>query len=797
MFRNYLKIAIRKIVRNKLYSAINVVGLTIGITCSCLLFLFVMDELSFDNMHDKANRIYRVIEVSEKTEPSRFYGQTSPAVGWSLEEDFSQVLMHTKVHQPWGHLDINWNGQRISERSWLMVDENFLKIFDFEFLSGSAETALTSPNEVILTESVATKFFGNKQPIGEVLNFNTIEPITVVGVIKNHPDNSHLKFDVILSKNTFFKWENYDRSWDEYGAFTYLLLDEENDINGLQAEMSGFIQRHLAKNPNKRNFQFQPLQDIYLGSENIEYGLTDLKGNYYYIFIFMAIGIFILIIASINYINLATAKSMQRAKEIGLRKVAGAYRGQLIRQFLLESILITAIAFLLSIGLIDLILPYFNQIAGKTFSFSDFGILKILTFLLGIATLIGIMSGSFPAFYLSKLKPTQTLKGELKTTAGNLRFRQLLVITQFTLSIIMLIATLVVYQQMQFISNKQLGFSKDQLLVVDINNGNVRNSFEAMKTEFGKIAGVSEVAVSSRVPGEWKGIVQTYAKAKGSSDGDSLETYFMGFDEDMLSCYQMELKSGLNFSGNEAVDSVYIMINETAAKYFGGESSLNKEIKLGGIDYAFKVIGIVKDVHFQSLHEKIAPLIIGYRANPIQSIDYFSLKLASNDLPTTIAEINKVHEKFDDSTPMEYHFLDQQLEVFYKNEQKAGKLFAIGAGLTILIACMGLFGLASFIIQRRTKEIGLRKVLGASNASLLVLLLKNFAVQVIVSFVIAAPIAYIVMNKWLAYFTYKTALSLDIFLWAGILTLGIAVLTVSYRAIKATGTNPSETLKVD
>ncbi len=797
MFRNYLKIAFRKIIRNKLYTAINIVGLTIGITCSCLLFLFVMDELSFDTMHEKADRIYRVIEVNENAEPKRYYGQTSPTVGLALEADFPQVLKHTRAHQPWGHIDINWEGQRISERSWLMVDSNFLDVFDFDFIHGSPENALRSPNEVVLTEDVAIKFFGEKNPVGEVLDFNTLEPITVVGVIKNNPDNSHFEFGVVLSLNTFFKWEEYIQSWEEYGAYTYVLLNEQNDVEELQSMIPEFITRHLADNPEKRNFQFQPLTDIYLGSENIEFGITSLKGSFYYIYIFLAIGIFILIIASINYINLATAKSMQRAKEIGLRKVSGAYRGQLIKQFLLESVLITGIAFVLSVGMVDLLLPYFNQIADKTFSFSDNGMFRVLFILFGISGLIGLLSGSFPAFYLSKLKPTQTLKGELKTTSGNLRFRQLLVITQFSLSIIMLIATLVVYQQMQFIGNKNLGFVKDQLLIVDINNGNVRRSFDAMKSEFSKVSGVSNVAVSSRVPGEWKNITQIFAREKGGKQQDSLETYFMGFDEDMLDCYQISLKSGANFTGNEATDSVYLLVNESAAKYFGGESALNTEIITSQAAYPFKIIGIIEDMHFQSLHEKIAPLIIGYRANPIQSIDYFSLKLDTKDLPTTLVEVTKIHEKFDDNTPMEYHFLDQQLEVFYQNESKAGKLFAIGAGLTIFIACMGLFGLASFIIQRRTKEIGLRKVLGASNFSLLVLLLKNFAIQVAVSFVIAAPVAYFIMNKWLEYFTYKTNLSLDIFLTAGALTLVIAILTVGYRALKATSTNPSETLKVD
>ena len=782
--------------RHKLYTFINIIGLTTGITSSCLIFLYVNDELSYDTFHDKSERIYRIVNVDNSVQPARYYGQTSPAVGPALAKDFPQVVNQTKIVQPWGHIDIHWKGQRISERGWMMGDPAFFQLFDFEFIEGSPETALNEPNQVVVTAELAEKYFGDQQALGQVLNFNALEPIKISGVIKAIPNNSHIQFDLILSRNTFFKqWDTYSQSWDDYGAYTYVLLDEKNDFKAVEAGMPKFIDQYLGDNPQKRGFQLQSLSEIYLDSENVEFGISGLKGDYYYVYIFFAIGIFILLIACINYINLATAKSMQRAKEIGLRKVSGAGRGQLIVQFLCESLMITFIAFVFSVGLTDLLMPLFNQLSGKSLVFGDELLGRNLPLLFATTVIIGLVSGSFPAFYLSKLKPTDTLKGEVRTSVGNLKLRQVLVIVQFTLSVIMIVSTVVVYHQMNFIKNKKMGFNSEGMLVVDINNGNVRRSFKAMKEELTKVPGVQTVAVSSRVPGEWKNIVEVFVKGGRLQPDDSVQSFFMGFDEDMLATYDMQLVKGNNFSGNEGSDSTNVLINETAAKLMGWENPVGEEFEIDNVPYNFKVIGVVKDYHFQSLHQKIGPLIMGYRANPVRAIDYFSIKIDLRNITETIAGVTAIHEKFDDSTPIEFHFLENQLANFYQNDLRAGRLFAIGAGLTIFVACLGLFGLASFVIQRRTKEIGLRKVLGASITSLLFLLIKSFTRQVIISFVIATPIAYLLMKNWLDIFTYKISLGAGDFILAGIVTLTIAILTVSYRAFKTSTINPAETLK--
>ena len=797
MVKNYLKIAFRNMLRHKLYTLINIIGLTIGITSSCLIFMYVNDELSYDAFHDKADRIYRIVEVHTSVEPARYYGQTAPAVGPALAKDFPQVINQTKINQPWGHIDIIWEGQRLSERGWLIGDQHFFELFDFEFIEGSPETALNEPNQVVITNELAKKYFGNTNALGQVMNFNTLEPIKVSGVIKAIPANSHIQFDLMLSRNTFFReWENYNQSWDDYGAYTYVLLDKNNDIKSVEEVIPTFVEQYLGDNPQKRNFRLQPLREVYLDSENVEFGISGIKGDNYYVYIFLAIGIFILLIACINYINLATAKSMQRAKEIGLRKVSGAGRGQLIVQFLCESMLITFIAFMFSVGLTDLLMPFFNQLSGKSLVFSDELPGRNLQLLFITTLFIGLVSGSFPAFYLSKLKPTDTLKGEVRTSVGNLKLRQILVIVQFTLSIIMIVSTVVVSHQMNYIKNKKMGFNFEGMLVVDINNGNVRRSFQAMKSEFAKVPGVQTVAVSSRVPGEWKNIVEVFVKGgRRLQPDDSVQSFFMGFDKDMLATYDMRLVSGSNFSGNEGSDSTNVLVNETAVELFGWDDPIGEEFEIGNVPYKFKVIGVVKDYHFQSLHQKIGPLIMGYRINPVRVIDYFSIKIDSRNISETIASVTAVHEKFDDSTPIEYHFLENQLANFYQNDLRAGRLFAIGAGLTIFIACLGLFGLASFVIQRRTKEIGLRKALGASVTSLLLLLIKSFTSQVIISFVIATPVAYLLMKKWLGFFTYKIGLGAGNFLLAGIITLAIAILTVSYRAFKTSMVNPADTLK--
>jgi len=546
-----------------------------------------------------------------------------------------------------------------------------------------------------------------------------------------------------------------------------------------------------------RTFYLQPLRDIHFRSSHIEVDRNQSKGEIAYVYIFSAIALFIVLIACINYMNLATARSAHFAKDVGIRKVVGAYRAQLIGQFLSESILFTLLAFLLAVAMVELLLPRFNAFTGKDLQLG-FTSSSLLLLVLGLLTLlVGIIAGSYPSFYLSRLQPAMVLKGSFKTGSGNIGLRRVLVVTQFALSIVMIVATLVVAEQMNYIRSKRLGFDKEQMLVIDINSGNARRNFATMKTEFARIPAVRSVSASSRVPGDWKNILAVEAIPAGASANEIHTMSFLGIDEDFLATYNVELVTGRNFSLQMATDSSTILLNETAAKMLGGEAVIGKRLEVPDSKFHGEVICVVKDFHFRSLYEKIGPLVIGHRDNPIQAIDYFTLKISGNDIPATLDALKRINERFDPSHPFEYNFLDERLNDFYLADQKVGALFGMAATLAIVIACLGLFGLSSYTTEQRTKEIGVRKVLGASVPQIILLLSKDFARLTLIAFLVASPLAYYVMNKWLQDFAYRINLGWKTFFMAGILALAIALLTVSYQSIKAALASPVESLRYE
>lgn len=801
MIKNYFKIAFRNLYRNKAYSFINITGLTLGISCSSLLFMFVIDELSFDSMHTKKDQIYRIIEKHEDENETLYYASTPAPVGNSLVQEYKEVELMTRLFKFGGHVNFSQEDQKFQERAYFVVDSSFFDVFDYELLYGDPSTALVSPNSIVISEDWANILYGNaEQAFGKMLSMeNGFFQAEITGVLKNMPQNSHLQANMLISIPTFDNSEFVQSiltSWDRYGADIYIVLNEKSDIKQLANKMPDFIDKYFDAT-DERVMQFQALTDIHFGSKDIQFGPEESKGEIAYIYIFIAIGIFMLAIACINYMNLATAKSMHRGKEIGMRKVSGASRSQLITQFLSESTLISLISFGLSVGLVDLVLPYFNEITSKSFEFNMETFSGVLSLLLFITLAVGLLSGTYPALLMSRLQPASILKGEMHAGRGSLTLRKILVITQFSLSIIMIIATIVASKQMSYIQSKSLGFDSSQMVVVDINSGNVRNRFETMKTEFAKSPYINKVAVSSRVPGEWKRIREIYMRNVGSDKIDSVQTFFIGFDKDMKDTYEMTLLEGNNFTGNLEADSLTILINEKAAELLNLDQPIGAQIYLSSNrgSSQYRVIGVLKNYNFQSLHNEIGPMIMGYRSNIFQSIDYFTLKIDTDRTQEALAHASKVHDMFDEGTPMEYHFLDQQWAEFYKNDKRAGDVFLLGAGVTILIACLGLFGLASFIVQKRTKEIGVRKVLGASIPQLFILLSKTFVVQVGIAFLIAVPISWYFMSEWLNSFAFKFGLGVSEFLMAGCVALFIALASVSYRVAKASTLNPAQTLK--
>ncbi len=796
MLRNYFKIAARKLKANKTQSFINIAGLSLGITISCLLLIYIFHELNYDSFHEKSERIHRIVEIDNSGDNTRYYGQTAPAVGSTLADQLPEVEAAVRLFRFIGQVNIEQNGQKYSERNWYVTDDKFFEVFDFSLVHGNTETALEEPNSAVISKSMAVKLFGREDVIGEVLNFEDNEDAVVTGVLNDIPKNSHLKFDILLSKNTAMDfWDEYIVRWDRYGAYTYLLTKENTDLQALNSKVASVVNEQWQEIADRSGVYLQPVIDIYLHSENVEFGLEQEKGQPFYINLFIGCAIFVLLIAGINYTNLATANSFSNTKEIGVRKVSGALKNQLVGQFLMEAIITALFAFLISILLIDLFMPYLNMITGKEFVFNFSTVGYYLGILFVVTIGIGLISGLYPAIYLSGINPSKNFKTAKNSKKGFLSLREGLVVTQFALSTILIVATIIGFQQMNYIQNKDKGFDEEQVLVVDINSGEVRQRFQTMKAEFEKVPGVTKVAASSRVPGEWKSITEIVAKPIFNQTNDSLQSYFMSFDKQVIDLYNIELIEGGNFRGNSGTDSSKVILNETAVQLLGLENPIGSQIEITGVSYPYTVIGIVKDFNFQSLHTRIEPLVIGYWDNAVRSIDYFSIKTSGNNISEILAGVTAVHNQFDPVSQIEYHFLDQQLQLFYQSDQRANNLFTIGAIFTILIACMGLFGLTLHMVEIQKKSIGIRKTLGASVQSIVLLLSKNFMKLIGIALLIASPIAYFTMDKWLNSFAYSINPSIVTFITAGIIILIVSLLTISFESVKAAKANPVESLK--
>ncbi len=800
MLRSYFKIAIRSLIRNKVFTFINILGLVIGISFSTMLYTYVNHELSYDSFHKKSERTFRILTIDKSVPDNiRTYGVTAPPMGPELVNSFPEVSEMVRLHRFSGQVVVEVNGEKYSERNWFTTDSNFFDIFDFNFLAGDKSTALKQSFSVVLTESTAKRYFGEEKPLGKTFKLQEIGEVKVTGIIQDPPTNSHVQFDLLFSDILpGAEWNAYLNDWQEFGAFTYVVLKQGISIHDVEAKTPALMKKHWGADAELQTAAFQPIEDIYLHSKDIQAGTEREHGQLSYVYIFSTMAVFLLIIAAINYINLTTSKASSRAKEIGIRKVAGAIKTQLIFQFLTEAFVITLASMLLAIVMMDLCFPFFNSITGKNFDLSLETLSEFVPALLLITLIIGLIAGSYPAFYLSKLKPVATLKGQSVFTKNRFDLRTSLVVFQFTITIVLIVSTLVIGNQINFIQTKDIGFDKDQMMIIDINSGTVRHQFQAMKNEFSKLAGVQHVAVSSRVPGEWKNIRQVYVKnsMESNTKSDSLQTYFMGFDEDMLNTYHLQLEAGEYFSGNNEADSMNVLINAAAAKVMNLKNPIGTTLRIntrGGV-WSVNVIGVIQDFNFQSLHQKIAPIIMAYRNNPIQAIDYFSIKV-SGDAQSLIEGATKVHANFDPETPIEYHFLSEQLNTFYVSEKKAGMIFQMAGTLSIVVACLGLLGLANYHVERKTKELGIRKILGAGSMNLFLMVSLAFTKQVAVAFVLACPLAWFVMKEWLSGFEYRVTLNAGVFILAGAIVLMLAIVTVSYHSIRAAMFNPIDSLK--
>jgi len=802
MLRNYVKIALRNLRKNPAYAMINVAGLALGIACCTIMLLYVREELTFDAFHQKAERIYRLTETRQSPEQGeRHFPYTKGPVGPTLVADFPEIVSAVRMRdrQGAGRFTVRAGEQRFYEGDHLIAEASFFEVFDFKLVQGEAASALQDPLSVVLTETAAQKYFGDQNPMGQVLNLERIGDCKVTGILQDPPANSHIDFSMLISFATLEAvpgWKRFIDSWESDSFITYVLAQRPLEVEAFNAKLPAFFQKYRGANPAQAHaLKLQPLAEIHFHSAHLEFDRNRAKGQIAHVYIFGLIAFFVLFIACINFMNLATAAAMKRAKEIGMRKVVGAHKRQLLGQFLGESLLLAGLALLCAIALVEFVLPVFNALADKKLALHLIADPVQLASLLGLGLLIGLVAGSYPALYLSRLRPALMFKEENKT--GGARLRRGLVVAQFALSIIMIVATLAARKQLEFIRTKNLGFNQDQLVVIDINSRNTRSRFAAIKNAMRKIPAVQSVSVSSRVPGEWKNLTQIEAAPEGAAETELRTMYFLGIDEDFLRTFEMNLVAGRNLSGAMGTDTSAILINETAARALGWEEPLNRELRVPAENYRARVAGVVKDFHFQSLHEPIAPLVLGHWNNPVSAIDYFTARIESANLPQTLAALQKVHEQFDQVTPFEYNFLDERLHDSYQTDMRVGKIFGAAATLTIFIACLGLLGLAAFTAEQRTKEIGVRKVLGASLGNIMLLLSKDFARLVLLATLLASPIAYLALQKWLQNFAYRITLGFETFLLAGLLALFIALLTVGYQALKAALANPVAALRYE
>jgi putative ABC transport system permease protein len=822
MIRSYFRIGWRSLWKNKLYSSLNVTGLTFGIVCFLLIGLYVYDELTYDQQHVHRDRIYRV--VTHESNPNNG-ATTVAAAGYMLAEEskrvFPEVELTTRMQrQGRANLVDPENPVHVQE-TVTVADENFLQMFDFPLIEGDRRTALKDPNSIVITEDLAMKIFDRTDVLNKSLQFSHMQtPLKITAILKKHPRNSSFNFTSVVSESSQYHDEIYrqwvESDWASTSFSVYTKLKPRSNTDSVAAKMTRLVLANAELEAGASlEYSLQPLTAIHLHSEGIVDGARNSnvdsipQGNPLYVTIFSFTGIFVLLIAGINYTNLTTARASSRIKEIGVRKTIGALRGNLIRQFLVESLITTVIAFLLAVIVVNLLLPPFNSFVNKQFSFFTLAGLRFWLIAVVLIVAIGILSGGYAAMLLSRFNTVALLKGLKIRNVGDFSVRKVLVVFQFTISTIMIIGTIVLLMQVRYLNNSDLGFNQDLMLVIDVNVGKARSNFEWVKGEMEKIPAVQRVSVTSRVPGEWKTIVRVKMKAEGGK-GEYLESYAIGADKDFLDTYQITLLQGRNFR-NES-DSSAIIVNETAARMLGitDVSDQVADIPMiarnsffvplyDDVNASFKprVVGIVKDFHFQSLRDKIQPLIIAYNINPIHVIDYYSVKISPQNIQATLDQLKAIMVKNDEREPFEYHFLDDQLALFYIEDQRSQTILSWVALASVFIACLGLFGLATYAGEQRLKEIGMRKVLGAKVVSLITLLSKDFVKLVFVACCIAFPIAWWGATRWLEEYAYHVEVTWWVFALAGLIATGIALLTVSYQAIKAALVSPVKILKAE
>ncbi len=799
MFRNYLKVALRNIGKQKGYAFINIAGWAIGMTVCALILLWVQEEVSFDRFHQNADRIYRLtIDARIGTFQSAPVAPT-PA-GPALVREYPEILKAARMDRP-RRMVVQFEDREFQEEGVGAVDNSFFQIFSFPFLAGDPQTALSLPYTAVITESTAKKIFGLVSPLGRFLRLGDGKDYAVTGVLKDVPRNSHVTFNILRSFETLVA-ENRPatENWFAISTYGYVLLDEGADPVALEAKFPAFIEKNMGETLKSvggtMSLRLQPLKRIHLYSD---FALDIApQGDIATVLLFSGIALLVLMIASINFVNISTARSSTRAKEVGLRKTLGAFRRRLVGQFLGESVLYSLLAMALALILHFPALRLFGRVLGRPLAANLFQVLWMPPALLGLAFVVGLAAGGYPAFFLSAFHPVRVLKGQLKS-GGGVWFRRILVVVQFTVSVLLVISTLVVSRQINYAKRKPLGFEKEHVLVIPRMSPVLRRSFSSVRSELTSIPGILDIGASSLVPGV--GIARSVFFPEGYGPNEPQLMDVLAVEPGFFSTLGIEIAAGRNFAEEMETDRTQsVIINETAARRFGWADPIGKRFVLRpgpreqGETTFLTVVGMVRDYHLTSLHQKIEPQLIQYDPDAVRML---SLRLAPGNLAHTLDLLKQAWKKLDPQSPLDYFFLDDRFDAQYRADERLKTLTLDFGLLAVLIGCLGLFGMASFTVERRTKEIGIRKVLGSSVPSIVRLLSRETVLLVAVANVIAGPAAYVLMNLWLRRFAYRIPISPWIFAGAAFLSVLLAFLTVSVQSVRAALTRPADSLRYE
>ena len=816
MYKSHFKITIRQLVKNKTFAAINVSVLTLGFSCFLLLALYLHDELSFDMFHRDAENMYRLVQYDQQENGTvRNVAASAPAIGKEAREQFAEITDMCRL-SAFGRVSLGNDPTMRNHERALSADPNFFVFFDFPLIEGDAKSAMQNPDAIVISESIKEKYFGEGPALGKQIwsgYKRNGQPIylTVSGVMKDFPKNSHLQISILFSDVMWHSlYEDYKQyvntNWVDSEYTTYFKLKPGSDVARLTSQITTLAKSNYPPDREFRTaFELQPISTIHTQSHHLQAAADEFNANGikpFYLYTFAALGIVLLLTACLNYMNLTTAVAINRTREIGTRKTLGALRFHVVIQFITDSFVVSVLSLLQAIAIVYATLPLVNMFVDKQMSMAALPI-EWMVGLVSIIFLVGILAAQYPALIASRVSVVNALKREVKVGGSSLSVRKTLLIAQFAISIMMIASTLVIYQQLDYLRKKDLGFNHENLVVIDVNSRNLRRNFETVKTEFSRPAEVVGITASTRVPGEWKSF--PIATTKSSETSTGREMIFVGIDNDFLETYQIKLLAGRTID-DPVADSLKIVVTQLAVEQLGLTDPIGQVIEIPRVRYGERmeeftspfraeIIGVVENFHFESLRNQMMPVIFGALNTSIQVIDYYTLKIKTHDWAHTIETLKAINHQIDPDTPLEYTFLDSRFEELYLTDQKRGQIFLILSIIVLVIACLGLFALVSYAVESRMKEIGVRKVLGASVSNIVRLISKEFLVLVLLAGVVGLPIAWYFTQSWLQEFAFRIPFSVSAFVLSILATVFIASVTIGLRVTRAAMRNPVESLR--